>query len=98
MLENFQVNDYSFDNIETLNDNLQYIDYINNNYEFKEVIVEPILAYKYQGNLFGLFHELNISPNLFLFTLYINGYNNPIEYDGNKLTFKIAIKPPIPLS
>jgi len=98
MLESFQVNDYSFENIIELNDNLQYLDYINADYEFKEITVEPDIAYKYQGNLFGLFRELDIHPNLFTYTMYINGYTNPVEFAGDKYVFKVAIKPPIPIS
>jgi len=98
MLESFQVNDYSFDNVIQLNDNLQYLDYIKANYEFKEINIDPSVAYKYQGNLFGLFRQLNISPNLFLYTMYINGYHNPVDFMGDKYTFQLAIKPPIPSS
>ena len=96
MLEAFQVNDYSFENTTELNDNLQYIDYIKSNYDFKEIAVDPTISYRYQGNLFGLFRELNISPNLFLYTMYINNYTNPVDFNGEVYTFKLAISPPIP--
>lgn len=98
MLETFQVNDYSFDSVTELNDNLQYIDFIKANYEFKEVAVDPGVAYRFQGNLFGLFRYLNIAPNLFLYTMYLNGFTNPVEFNGEVYNFKIAIKPPIPVS
>lgn len=98
MLETYQTNDFSFDSIQQLNDNLQYIDYIDHNYEYKTVNVDPDVAFRYQGNLFGLFKELNIQPHLYVYTMYLNKYNNPVEYDGTKITFVLAIKPPIPIS
>jgi hypothetical protein len=98
MLESFQVNDYSFDSITELNDNLQYIDFIKANYDFKEIAVDPGVAYRYQGNLFGLFRYLNVDPKLFLYTMYINNLTSPVDFNGEIYNFKIAIKPPIPSS
>ena len=98
MLENLQINDYSFESLSQLNDNLLYLDYITRNYEYKTVSVTPDTAYRYQGNLFGMFRELNIKPDLFVYTMYINGYRSPRDFKGDKLDFKLAIKPPIPFS
>ncbi len=96
MLEQYQVNDYSFNTYQELNDNLLYLDYINKSYEFNLVTVSPDVAYRYQGNLFGLLRELNVSPNLFVYTMYLNGYNNPVDFKGDKYSLKLAIKPNIP--
>lgn len=96
MLEEFQVNHYQFDSLTELNDNLQYLDYINQHYEFQTVNVQPDVAYRYQGNLFGLLRELKVKPPLFVYTMYLNGYTNPREYDGNETQFTLAIRPPIP--
>lgn len=96
MLEDLQVNDYQFDSLTQMNDNLQYLDYINHNYQFQDTTVDPHLSYKYQGNLFGLFREMGIQPHLFVYTMYLNNYSDPREFDGIKTTFKLAIKPPIP--
>jgi len=90
------VNDYSFESYSEMNDYLQFIDYVNKNYEYDEKTITPDSGYKYQGNLFGLFRDMRITPNLFVFTMYLNGFTNPTEYDGVKLNFKIAVKPPIP--
>jgi len=98
MLENFQVNDYSFESIQNLNDNLQYIDYIKANYIYKQVTVEPAVSYRFQGNLFGLLRNLNVSPSLFLYTMYLNNYSSPFDFAGDRHTFTIATKPPIPVS
>ena len=97
MLNSLMVNEYSFNSITEINDNLQYLDYINSNYEFKEVNINPDMCYKFQGDFFGLLKELNIEPHLYMYTMYLNGYNNPVDFTGENLpTIKLAIKPPIP--
>lgn len=98
MLEQLQVNDYKFQNYNNLNDNLLYLDYINLTYNFNEVSVLPNIALRYTGNLFGLFEEMGIAKNLYVFTMYINGYVSPTDFDGKKYTFKQAIKPQVPNS
>lgn len=98
MLKSYQVNNYNFESISQLNDNLQYLDYLKKNIEFKTISINNALAYRYQGNLFGLLKELGISSDLFLYTMYINDFSNPVEFDGNKYILKIPIKPPIPVS
>lgn len=96
MLEQFQTNTYRFEDYLLLNDNLLYLDYINNNYQFKEVTIEPVMSYRYRGNLIGLFREMNLDPALYVYTQYINGFVNPQDFDGTMTTMKIAIQPPIP--
>lgn len=98
MLETLQTNNYSIDSYELYNDNLLYLDYIDQNYTFKEIVVEPKLAYANQGNLIGLFKELEIPPSLYLYTMHINGFNNPYTFNGKLDSLKLAIKPSIPLS
>lgn len=98
MLEQLQVNDYKFSTYSNLNDNLLYLDYINLTYNFSEVSVLPNIALRYTGNLFGLFEEIGIPPDLYVFTMYINGYVSPTDFDGKKYIFKRAIKPQVPTS
>ena len=98
MLESLQTNDYAFDSFTQLNDNLLYLDYIDRNYEFKTATVTPDVGYRFQGQLFALFNTLNIEKNLYVYTMYLNGYTSPMNYDGKQLTFKVAIRPPVPLS
>jgi hypothetical protein len=97
MLENLQVNSYDFENYTELNDNLLYLDYIKHNYKFEEITIQPILRHRYQGNFFGLLREINnVSPSLYLYTLYINNLTSPTDYNENSsLVIKIPIKPPI---
>lgn len=98
MLEQFMTNEYRFDSLTEINDNLQYLDYINNNYEFKQAVVPPVTAYKYQGNFLGLLNEMGVDPSLYLYTMYLNGYQNPVDFEGDRVQFTIPIKPPIPVA
>lgn len=96
MLDTFMTNSYSFDSYTTMNDNLLYLDYLDENYERSYINTTPDMAYKYQGNLFGLFSEMKIKPELYIYTMYINGYRSPNEFKGDKVSFIRPIKPPIP--
>ena len=98
MLEAFMVNSFSFRSYTELNDNLLYLDYIKANYENSIVNIQPDVAYRFIGNFYGLLRELNIDPSLFLYTLYINEYNNPTEYNGLVYTLQIPTNPPIPIN
>jgi hypothetical protein len=89
MLENFQVNNYSFSNYKAINDSLCLIDYKNAKYQYKEIAIDPSKGYKYQGNFFGLLRELNINPKDYIFILHLNGYSSPYEFDGSKTTIKL---------
>lgn len=88
-------NNYRFKDYRYLNDRLQFIDYVDNKYQYETVNVLPIEAYRYQGNLFGLFKTINIDPGLYIYTMYINGYTNPLNYDGKKFIFKVPKSPNI---
>lgn len=96
MLDQFMNPSYSILNYTLLNDSLLYTDYINRRYTYQQVAVAPIEAYRYQGNLYGLFKGLGISSSLYTYAMYLNGYTNPCNYDGVKTTFKVPIKVQIP--
>lgn len=51
-----------------------------------ERIIDKHLAYRYQGNFFGLLNELGIDPKFHMFILYFNGYTSPYQYTGDNLT------------
>lgn len=97
MLENlmttarYRMPDYPY-----FNDRMTYMDLIQRNYEYEEVLVAPMEGYHYQGNLYGLFKTLGVADNLLPLALYINGFTNPTSYDGSKVSFKIPKMPPIP--
>jgi hypothetical protein len=65
------------------------LDYISKTKGFQVVNVEDIIAYRYQGNLYGLFKEINIPASMYEYTAYINGYVDPVDYDGTQTMFKI---------
>lgn len=96
MLEQFMSNTYALPGYTYLNDRLLYIDYVDKKYNYQQATVLPMEAYRYQGNLFGLFKLLGISPSLYVYAMYLNGYNNPVNYEGKKITFKIPVRVPIP--
>lgn len=87
---------YRMDSYQYFNDRLIYIDFIDRKYEYDETTVTPVDGYRFQGNLMGLFKFIGIEDDLLPFALYLNGYTNPVEYDGVRLTFKVPKMPPIP--
>lgn len=96
MLKQFMTNGYKLPDFTYLNDRLLYIDYVDKNYEYTKVVILPIDSYRYQGNLFGVFKKLGISPSLYTYAMYLNGYTNPMNFEGKKTQFKVPVKPPIP--
>ena len=79
-----------------MNEVLLHIDYVDGHYQYQEKAVSAIDAYRYQGNLYGLFYEMGIDPALHMYTMQLNGYKSPINYEGRKLIFKVPVMPPIP--
>ena len=51
--------------------------------------IEGNIAYKYKGDLFGLFLELGINRELIYPFMKINGYDSSDEYDGTVLQFRV---------
>lgn len=96
MLEQYLTVDYRLGTFTEWNERLIYMDYVNKTYEYREVVATPIEAYRYQGNLFGLFKSLGVSPSMFFYAMSLNGYTNPLNYEGKNLIFKIPVMPPIP--
>lgn len=79
-----------------LNHYLTFIDYVDRQYTYKEVVVDPNQCYRFAGNLYGLFKEIGVEEGMYVYTLYVNGFSNPLTYDGTKNVFKIPKRPPIP--
>lgn len=79
-----------------MNDIFLYTDYVNTLKDYEEILVEADVAYKYQGNFYGLLYELNVPQHLYVLTMYVNRLDNPIDYDGKPGTIKIARDLPIP--
>lgn len=98
MLQQFLSADYDLGTYTAWNEKIIYMEYVDKKYGYREITTTPADAYRFQGNLFGLFKSLGISSNLFFFTMYINGITNPLNYDGKKIVFKVPVLPPIPES
>lgn len=98
MLEQFVKSDYQLGSFTNFNERLIYMDYVSKVYGYNEVAATPMDAYRYQGNLYALFRILGVPSNLYFYTMAINGYTNPLNYDGKQLVFKIPVMPPIPES
>lgn len=98
LISQYLTNDFKFNSYTEMNDTLLYIDYMSRKKGYSEVAVEPHLAYKYQGDFYGLLNKLNVSKNLYLYTLYLNGYTDPNDFDGNRYLIKVPNEPNIPRS
>lgn len=96
MLEQLQNLSFALADYNRLNDTLLYIDYINANYQYKDVFVAPDIAYRHRGNFTSLMAAMEIDPALYLYTMYVNGINNPVDFDGKPVTLKVPVIPPIP--
>lgn len=81
---------------EAMNDVFLYTDYLGQIKDYDEIMIEPDVAFKYQGNFYGLLKYLNVEPKLFVLTLYVNRLNNPIDYKGEAGSIKIGRNLPIP--
>lgn len=54
------------------------------------ITIEPAIAYKYRYDFYGLLAEKGISEPLRWPTLRLNGYRNPMEYDGLVIEIKMV--------
>lgn len=72
-----------------INDKLIFIDKVRSKYNYNVVNIDPDIAYKFQGNLYGLFVYMNVPADLFIETMYVNGYSNPVDFDGKKYTLEV---------
>ena len=88
--------DYREKDYTTLNHKLLYLDFIDKNYEYELVPVEPDIAYVNQGNFIGLLDAMMVEPKLFMTAMYLNGINNPVDFDGKPFMMKRPVNPPIP--
>jgi hypothetical protein len=98
LLQEHLIGDYQLGTYTEWNEQLIYMEYVDKRYGYQEITASPVEAYRYQGNLFGLFKSMGVNPSMFFYTMYINGLTNPLIYDGKKLIFKVPVMPPIPES
>ena len=98
MLENLQSFLGSEDNYSQVNDKLLYTDVLNHiaKQQYKINSIPPDVAYRYQGNFYGLLATMLIPASLYLYTLYLNEYLHPHEYDGKTYTIRVPTEFPTP--
>lgn len=89
MLDNYIVNNETNLTYAKINNTLLYLDSLGKDNIENTVTIDSDKAYRFQGNLFGLFSDMNISTKYHIYTMYINGYTNPSHYKGDKQVFKI---------
>lgn len=82
---------FSFvDNIDVF-ERLLFLDSIRNeDRKSRDEMVEPALAWKHQGDFYGLLQELQIEERFWVPSLYLSGYTSPVQYDGERLSIRIA--------
>lgn len=53
------------------------------------VTIKETVAYKHEGNFYGILHELNIPANLHYITMRVNNLLNSSDYNGLDTIIKI---------
>ena len=69
-------------------------DYISKNHS-QPIVIDPHMAYVYEGDLFGLLSKLGVNKQYHLATLIINGYSSPTDFKPS--TLQLIIPDPIQL-
>ena len=64
-----------------------FIPYLN--MEYHQVQVNDTIAYKYQGDFYGLLETLAVQKVHQYYIMVFNGYSNPSDYDGVNTSVKI---------
>lgn len=89
----------NINNLETLSGNQTYFEnqllvwydsflpYVSGNYQLVEV--KPHLAYKYQGDFYGLLEVLGVSKIHHRYVMVFNDMINSVDYDGLVTSIKI---------
>lgn len=82
---------YAYGSYRFINNVFLYYDGMENEIsKFSREIIEPGVAYKYQGDFYGLLSHLNVQSHLLLPSLYLNGLASPYDYDGRTTEILIA--------
>lgn len=82
---------YRFNKYQIINNMFLYYDAMeieSDKYELR--MIDPGVAWSFQGNFYGLLDHLRVDPQLFLITLYLNGYTSPFDFDGETSSIKVA--------
>lgn len=63
------------------------IDILFTKHIVKTTTVDGNLGYKYRGDLYGLFLELELPTEYIYPHMRVNGYNDSSDYDGTQIAF-----------
>lgn len=63
-----------------LTEEMLYLDKEIQKKSYREVALEPIAHVHYKGNFYALLQDLNVDPDLYLYTLYLNNYTSPYDF------------------
>ena len=67
-----------------------HLPYLRTHENTSEYDINSALAFKYDGNLYGLLAELRVEPRWFWTIMRLNGLESPCQYQGGHL-----LKPPV---
>lgn len=86
-----KANLYAYGSYRYINNTLLYYEGMKDERsKYSREIISPEVAFKYQGDFYGLLSHLNVPPHLMLPTLYLNGLTSPYDFDGKELELLIA--------
>jgi hypothetical protein len=64
-----------------------HLTYFLNNKITGTLVVEPAIAMKYRGDLYGMLKEIGIPSKYHYMVMRINGYTSGADYKGDKMEF-----------
>lgn len=70
---------YAEEFIKFIEDNISYF---KKPEDLKLVTFEPSIAYKFEGDFYGLLHHLGYPRHLHYLIMRINSLESPLDYDG----------------
>lgn len=80
MLQQYMTNNLQIKDFHRFNDELLYLDRLDLRHNFETIIVDADVAYKHEGNFYGLLKDLGVQSKHYLYALYLNKLNHPSDY------------------
>lgn len=66
-----------------------HLDYFIKHEETEQLTIDPHQAYKYEGDMYGLFLALSIPREYYWITMRMNGFSTPTDFDGESRSLLI---------
>lgn len=64
-----------------------HLTYFLNNKITGAIAVEPAVAYKYRGDLYGMLKEIGVESKYHYMVMRLNGYKSSADYQGDRVEF-----------